>query len=89
VGHYLSACALMYSATGDKEVKSRGDYLVSDLAKCHAKLPSGHLSAFALEFFGRLQARTRVWVPFYTIHRSWLGCSICTSSAAISRRWKY
>lgn len=33
-GHYLSACALMYSSTGEEEFKKRADYLVAELAKC-------------------------------------------------------
>src|SRR5262245_6927970 len=33
-GHYLSACALVYSATGDESFKTRGDKLVTELARC-------------------------------------------------------
>ena len=29
VGHYLSACALMYASTGDKRLKEKGDAVVS------------------------------------------------------------
>ena len=47
-GHYLSACALM-AAQGDGELKTRGDRLVAELAKCQQ--PNGYLSAFPEEFF--------------------------------------
>src|SRR5262249_47176249 len=32
VGHYLSACAQLYAATGDPHFKQRADYLVVELA---------------------------------------------------------
>jgi uncharacterized protein len=73
VGHYLSACALLYSSTGDEEIKHKGDYVVAELAKCQDKLGGGYLSAFPLSFFDRLNARTKVWAPFYTIHKIMAG----------------
>jgi len=38
VGHYLSACSLMYRSTGDDRFKQRVDYLVAELAKCQTAL---------------------------------------------------
>jgi hypothetical protein len=73
-GHFLSACALMYASTGDKEVKAKGDEIVAELAKCQQKLDHGaYLSAFPPEFFDRLDRRERVWAPFYTIHKIMAG----------------
>ncbi len=72
-GHYLSACALMYSSTGDKDIKAKGDAIVSELAKCQQKLSGGYLSAFPLEYFDRLNARKQVWAPFYTVHKIMAG----------------
>ena len=73
VGHYLSACALMYSSTGDEAIKIKADGMVAELAKCQAKLGGGYLSAFPIEFFDRLNARQKVWAPFYTIHKIMAG----------------
>ena len=73
VGHYLSSCALMYSSTGDGDLKTKGDYIVSELAKCQQKLDGGYLSAFPTEYFDRLNARQKVWAPFYTIHKIMAG----------------
>jgi uncharacterized protein len=70
-GHYLSACALAYSSTGDEEIKRKGDALVAELAKCQQK--NGYLSAFPIEFFDRLQEQQKVWAPFYTIHKIMAG----------------
>ncbi len=72
-GHYLSACALMYSSTGDDAIKAKADGMVAELAKCQAKLGGGYLSAFPIEFFDRLNARQKVWAPFYTIHKIMAG----------------
>jgi uncharacterized protein len=74
VGHYLSACALLYSATGDAEVKARADMIVAGLAECQQKLgASGFLSAYPEEFFERLDRREKVWAPFYTLHKIMAG----------------
>ncbi len=72
-GHFLSSCALMYASTGDQGIKAKGDAIVAELAKCQAKLTGGYLSAFPLEFFDRLNARKKVWAPFYTIHKIMAG----------------
>jgi DUF1680 family protein len=69
LGHYLSACALMYAATGDERLKQKGDAVVTGLAECQAKLGSGYLSAFPEEFIDRVEARKRVWAPYYTLHK--------------------
>jgi len=72
-GHYLSATALMYASTGDQEIKAKGDYMVAELAKVQQKWGGGYLSAFPTEWFDRLDARKRVWAPFYTIHKIMAG----------------
>ncbi len=77
VGHYLSAVALMYAATGDARFKARGDLMVAELATIQAaqakKFHPGYLSAFPEEFFDRVDARQRVWAPYYTIHKIMAG----------------
>jgi DUF1680 family protein len=69
VGHYLSACALMYASAGDASLKQKADELVTELAKCQEKLGGGYLSAFPTANMDRLKTRTRVWAPFYTYHK--------------------
>ncbi len=74
VGHFLSACALMYASTGDDALKAKGDAIVTQLAECQARLGStGYLSAFPTELFDRLNKREKVWAPFYTIHKIMAG----------------
>ena len=68
-GHYLSACALTYAATGDEWFKTRAALMVSELAKCQQAHRNGYLSAFPIELFDRLRGGAKVWAPFYTIHK--------------------
>jgi DUF1680 family protein len=72
-GHYLSACALAYSSTGDSALRDKASGMVAELAKCQDALKGGYLSAFPLEFWDRLKARKKVWAPFYTIHKIMAG----------------
>jgi hypothetical protein len=74
VGHYLSACALLYASTGDSEIKAKGDGLIAGIAECQTKLNNnGYVSAFPDELFDRLDKRQRVWAPFYTLHKIMAG----------------
>jgi uncharacterized protein len=73
VGHYLTACALMYAATGNERLKEKGTAVVAGLAECQAKFPSGYLSAFPESFFDRVEARQQVWAPYYTLHKLYAG----------------
>jgi uncharacterized protein len=74
VGHYLSACALLYAATGDTAIKTKADELVAGIAECQAKLnQNGYVSAFPTELFDRLDRRVNVWAPYYTLHKIMAG----------------
>ena len=73
VGHYLSACSLMYKSTGDPQWKKRVDYLVLELGKCQDALGGGYLSAFPTSYFDRLESGEHVWAPYYTIHKIMAG----------------
>jgi DUF1680 family protein len=74
-GHYLSACATMYAATGDPAFKQRVDRLVEGLAECQRALGGGYLSAFPPSEFDKLETRffEGVWAPYYTIHKIMTG----------------
>ena len=74
LGHYLTACALLFEATGDERLKARALALVAELRKVQLALPSrgmspGYLSAFPEELFDRVEARKGVWAPYYTLHK--------------------
>ena len=73
VGHYLSACALMYASTGDQRLKQNADAVVAGLAECQEKLGSGYLSAYPESFIDRVEKRVPVWAPYYTLHKIFAG----------------
>ncbi len=68
-GHFLSACALSYGSLGDDALKTKGESIVAELAKCQAAHGNGYLSAFPEDFFDRLLEGKDVWAPFYTLHK--------------------
>jgi hypothetical protein len=72
-GHFLSASALLYAATGDEEAKAKADEIVAELARCQQRLGGKYLSAFPTTWWDRLERGQRVWAPFYTIHKIMAG----------------
>jgi DUF1680 family protein len=78
LGHYLTACSLLYEATGDDRLKARALAIVVELEKVQQALAArgmhpGYLSAFPEEFFDRVEARKGVWAPYYTLHKIMAG----------------
>src|SRR5262249_48578704 len=57
--------------------KARADAMVAELAKIQdaeaKRFHPGYLSAFPEEFFDRVEARRKVWAPYYTIHKIMAG----------------
>ncbi len=87
LGHYLSACALQYAATGDEKFLQRVDYIVDELALCQAKY-DGVLKNYVGGFPDAQKLWTEVsggnirsagfdlngaWVPWYTQHKLFAG----------------
>lgn len=74
VGHYLSAAAMLYAATGDPVIKAKADELVAGIGECQKKLnEGGFVAAYPSELFVRLDRREKVWAPFYTLHKIMAG----------------
>lgn len=81
LGHYLSACALMYGSTGNEEFKTRANYIVDELALCQEADGDGYIGAFdnGKEVFeneiasGAIRSQgfdlNGIWAPFYTHHK--------------------
>lgn len=84
LGHYLSACALMYASNKDSRFKERVDYLVQELARCQEARKTGYVGAIPKEdsIFAQV-ARGDIrssgfdlnggWSPWYTIHKVMAG----------------
>jgi DUF1680 family protein len=93
VGHYMSACALMYASTGDKRLKEKGDSVVAGLAECQKKIGSGYLSAYPESFIDRVEKRIPVWAPYYTLHKIFAGLEdmyvYCDNAEALETAKKF
>lgn len=77
-GHLLTALAQSYANTGNAAFKSKGDYIVAQLATCQARASqvgfnTGYLSAYPESFIDRVEARQSVWAPYYTLHKIMAG----------------
>ena len=74
IGHYLTACALMYVSADDEVLKNKSNYIVTELAKCQQAVGGGYLSAFPEDFLDDIEAgepgRTGISrVSWYVIHK--------------------
>lgn len=83
-GHYLSALALMWAATGDAEVRQRLDHFVAELKRCQDAIGTGYLGGIpdgAKAWDEIAQGRLKVdsfsvngrWVPWYNLHKLFAG----------------
>lgn len=83
-GHYLSALALMYAATGDAEVLRRLNYMVAELKRAQTANGDGYLGgipggrqAWRDIAAGKLAADNfsvnGKWVPWYNLHKVYAG----------------
>lgn len=83
-GHYLSALAMMYAATGNEEIKNRFDYMLDWLQKCQQAHGNGYLGGipdgariWAEIAKGDIRADyfslNGGWVPLYNIHKVFAG----------------
>ncbi|MCX8155914.1 MAG: glycoside hydrolase family 127 protein [Verrucomicrobiae bacterium] len=84
LGHYLSACALAYAATGDQRFLQRVNYIVADLAECQRAHGDGYVAAipngrrvFSEVAAGNIRSTgfdlNGCWVPLYTLHKELAG----------------
>ncbi|WP_159761195.1 glycoside hydrolase family 127 protein [Sphingomonas sp. 8AM] len=76
LGHYLSACALAYRATGKQEYRKRIDYIAAELAACQKAANSGLVCAFpkgAALVSAHLRGEPITGVPWYTLHKVYAG----------------
>jgi DUF1680 family protein len=86
-GHYLSATAINYAATGNTECKQRMDYMISELKACrdanatnNSAWGNGYVggvpnsSAIWSTFkTGNFAAFSAAWVPWYNLHKTYAG----------------
>jgi len=79
-GHYLSALAIHYAATGNEEIKNRMDYMLGELAKCAVARGDGYVGGVpggeVLWEEIRKGNVCKIWewcVPWYNVHKMYAG----------------
>lgn len=84
LGHYLTACAMMYASTGNEMFCERVRYVVDELAVCQEANGDGYIGGiqdgarvFAEVRAGDIRSKgfdlNGVWVPWYTQHKLYSG----------------
>lgn len=72
-GHWLSAAALHYSATGDMEMKGRADYIVNAIAECQQENGGEWAASIPEKYLHWIAGGKAVWAPQYAIHKTFMG----------------
>jgi Uncharacterized protein conserved in bacteria len=79
-GHYLSALAIHYAATGNKECKERMKYVLSEMKRCQDANGDGYIGGvpdgkkiWSEIRNGNPQIVWDYWVPWYNIHKTFAG----------------
>jgi uncharacterized protein len=105
LGHYLSACALMFNSITDSVFLDRVNYIVSELDTCQKAEGSGYLGAVpgAKKVFeeevakGDIRSKgfdlNGIWAPIYTQHKIMAGLldayELCSNEKALSVAEKF
>ena len=79
-GHYLSALAIHYAATGDSACKVRLDTMIAELKKCQDANGNGYLGGvpnsdelWSTLSTGNFTLYNSGWVPWYNVHKTYAG----------------
>lgn len=79
-GHYLSALAIHYAATGNPELKKRMDYMLAELDRCQKANGDGYVGGVPNSAAlwpeikkGNVGIVWKYWVPWYNVHKIYAG----------------
>lgn len=71
--HWLSSAALIYSETGDMELRSRADYIVNEIARCQKENGGEWCFSIPEKYLLWLKQGKRTWAPQYVCHKTMMG----------------
>ena len=79
-GHYVSALAMAYAATGNMECHERLKYMLGELKRCQDAFGNGYVGGvpngpeiFAEVKKGNFKPLHGAWVPWYNVHKTFAG----------------
>ena len=79
-GHYLSALAIHYAATGNPECKRRMDYMLDEMKRCQDANGNGYVGGVpdGMRVWNEIEKGNvgiirKYWVPWYNMHKVYAG----------------
>ena len=79
-GHYVSALAIHYAATGNQECYDRLKYMISELKRCQDANGNGYVGGVpnSRQLWedlknGNFRLFRSAWVPWYNVHKTYAG----------------
>jgi uncharacterized protein len=87
LGHYLSACSMMYASTENSRLLDRVNYIIDELDTCQTANGNGYVAAIpgGKQLFKEISEKNiianktsgfrlnGIWSPWYTIHKLFAG----------------
>lgn len=79
-GHYLSALAIHYAATGNRDCRERLDYVISEMKRCQDANGDGYIGGVpdGKKIWNEIRNGNPLivwnyWVPWYNVHKTFAG----------------
>lgn len=73
LGHWLSAAAIRYQETGDRELKAKTESLLDELALCQEDNGGKWVCPIPEKYLYWIGRGKNVWAPQYNIHKLFMG----------------
>ncbi len=72
-GHFLSACAFIYSETKNMQIKAKADYMVSEIGICQEKNGGKWCFGIPEKYMYLIAQGKDAWAPQYVCHKTMMG----------------
>jgi len=73
LGHWLSAAAMHYAATGNEEIKAKAEGIVRELSNCQRENGGEWVGSIPEKYLHRIAEGKSIWAPQYTLHKTFMG----------------
>lgn len=73
LGHWLSAAAIRYDATGDREIKAKADNIIDELAECQKDNGGQWIGPIPEKYLHWIANGKSIWAPQYNLHKLFMG----------------
>ncbi len=73
LGHWLSAAAIRYDATGDRELRAKADNIIDELAECQKDNGGQWIGPIPEKYLHWIANGKSIWAPQYNLHKLFMG----------------